>query len=105
MPLASPDDDPGRAGVTLVLIARTPAHGIARFQEYEAQVLPLLAEHGGVLQRRLRDADGTTEVHLIRFPSEAHFARYRADPRRTAHAPLMAASGAQTELLRMHDVS
>jgi uncharacterized protein (DUF1330 family) len=91
--------------VTFVLIVRIPAHGITAFQEYEARVLPLLAEHGGVLQRRLRDDSGATEIHLIRFPSVAHFDRYRADPGRAAHAHLMVASQAETELLRMRDVS
>ena len=98
--MTATDDGPVR-----VLIARIPAAGVAAFTAYEAQVLPLLAEHGGVLQRRLRSDDGQTEIHLVWFPSDAHFDRYRADPRRTRHAHLMAESGASLERLRLRDVS
>lgn len=92
-------------GLLLGLIARIPPDGIATFNAYEAQVLPLLADHGGVLQRRLRTDDGQTEIHLVWFPSEAAFAAFREDPRRTQHAALMTQAGAATELLRLRDVT
>jgi hypothetical protein len=38
----------------LVLLARIPPEGISTLAAYEDHVLPLLAERGGVLQRRLR---------------------------------------------------
>ncbi len=87
-----------------VVIARVPAGGVADFQRYEAAVLPRLAEHGGRLERRLRSEDGTTEVHLVSFADAAAFAAFRADPVRVAAAPLLAASGAQTELVPAIDV-
>ena len=87
-----------------MLIARIPPACVADFQAYEDAVLPLLAAHGGVLQRRLRSDDATTEVHLVWFPSEAAFDRFRTDPERARHGPLMARSGAATELLRLADV-
>lgn len=90
--------------LTLALIARIPKAGIASFNAYENQVLPLLTDHGGVLQRRLRTGDGTVEIHLVGFPSEAAFDAFRQDPRRAAYAPLMADSGAVAELLRVCDV-
>lgn len=90
-------------GLLLGLIARVPPDGIAAFNAYEAQVLPLLSDHGGVLQRRLRTEDGSAEIHLVWFPSEAAFAAFRNDPRRNKHAALMTESGATTELLRLHD--
>ncbi len=93
------------AAVLLALIVRIPMEGVDAFRDYEDRVLPLLADHDGVLQRRLRTGDGTTEIHLVRFPSEAAFDRFRLDPRRTEHAPLMVASGAATELLRVADVA
>ena len=52
---------------TLVLIARVPVEGVASFQEYESAVLPLLSEFGGLLERRLRNSDGTVEVHIVSF--------------------------------------
>jgi len=95
-----PNDD-----VTLCAIFRVKLEGLAAFRAYEAAVLPLLRNHDGELERRLRSGDGTTEVHLIRFPSSAAFARYRADPGRAALAHLFVASGAVAEVLTVADVS
>jgi hypothetical protein len=67
-------------------------------------VLPLLADHGGRLDRRLRSADGTVEVHMIEFASADGLAAYGADPRRAQHADRLAASGAELELLEVKDV-
>jgi hypothetical protein len=86
------------------LIVRVPPTGVAAFQAYEDAVLPLLAEHGGTLERRLRGADATVEVHLVRFRSDADFDAYRADTRRAALAGLLAESGAISELLMLTDV-
>jgi hypothetical protein len=91
--------------VTFVLIARIPPEGISTFTTYEDHVLPLLAEHGGVLQRRLRAADGTVEIHVLWFPSVAALARFRKDPRRVQHAPKLTDSGASIELLQLEDVT
>jgi antibiotic biosynthesis monooxygenase (ABM) superfamily enzyme len=90
--------------VTVVLIARIPAEGIADFRAYEAAVLPLLPEYNGRLERRLRNQDGTVEMH-ISFASEADFQNYRNDPRRTAQASLLKKSSAMLERLAMTNVS
>lgn len=90
---------PAQVGQRYCLIARVPAAGIDAFARYEAAVLPLLAEHGAALERRMRTADGTTEIHIVRFPDEAALAAYRADPRRAAAQPELVASGAAIELL------
>ena len=66
-------------------------------------MLPLLPGHGGRLTRRLRSADHLVEVHLVEFHSAEAFAAYRDDPRRTAHAELLRASGAKTELFELYD--
>lgn len=92
------------ARATYVVLARIPPGGVQAFQSYEANVLPLLAEHGGLLERRLRGADGLVEVHLVSFPSTTSFAAYRDDPRRGAHQHLLAQSGASIELLSVDDV-
>jgi uncharacterized protein (DUF1330 family) len=91
------------AGVTLCAIFRIPAIGVATFQTYERAVLPLLADHGGTLQRRLRTDDGTTEVHVIRFPSASEVEAFRVDPRRQAQEGLFDASGAVAEVLTVVD--
>ncbi len=88
----------------MVSVARVPVEGVADFQLYEERVLPLLAEYGGRLERRLRSADGTAEVHVVAFPSWREFAAYIEDPRRAEHAPLLARSRATVEVLEVEDV-
>ncbi|HRD76843.1 MAG TPA: hypothetical protein PK264_13060 [Hyphomicrobiaceae bacterium] len=97
--------EPARKRLTFVLIARIPLEGIGAFQAYESAVLPVLAEHGARLERRLRSETGTIELHIVSFASEAAFEAYRADPRRTALAPDLARSNAQLELLPLEDVT
>jgi hypothetical protein len=90
--------------VTFVVVARIPAAGIEDFQAYENAVLPLLPEHNGRLERRLRNADGTVEIHVITFASAADHQNYRSDPRRTAHARLLERSSAKFEFFSMSSV-
>ena len=91
--------------VTFVLIVRIPTEGIEDFRAYEEAVLPLLPEFNGHLERRLRSPDGTVEMHIISFASDADFQNYRNDPRRTAQAWLLDKSSAKLELLPMANVS
>jgi hypothetical protein len=91
--------------VTFVLIARIPIEGIENFRAYEDAVLPLLPEYNGRLERRLRNPDGTIEMHVIGFASNADFQNYRNDPRRVALARLLEKSSAKLELLPMANVS
>jgi hypothetical protein len=91
--------------VTFVLIARIPAEGIGDFRAYEDAVLPLLPEFNGRLERRLRNPDGTVEVHIISFASDADFQNYRNDPRRTAQTWLLEKSSAKLELVPIANVS
>ncbi|TQK44129.1 hypothetical protein FBY35_5614 [Streptomyces sp. SLBN-118] len=90
--------------VTYLMLARLPEGGLADFDAYESAVLPLLAEYGGHLQRRLRTLDDRVEAHLVTFPNSEDLAAYRADPRRSAAAPLLESSGAVVELLAVRDV-
>ena len=91
--------------VTFVLTVRIPLEGIEDFRAYEDAVLPLLPEFNGRLERRLRNPDGTREVHIVSFASEADFQNFRNDPRRAAQAWLLERSAAKSELLAMADVS
>ena len=95
---------PDGPGIGLLVIARIPPEGVAAFQQYEAQVLALLAAHGGVLQRRLRSADQQTEAHVVWFPTAASFDEFRRDPRRRESAALLERSGARIEVLHLADV-
>ncbi|HWE13051.1 MAG TPA: hypothetical protein VG365_06045 [Solirubrobacteraceae bacterium] len=67
-------------------------------------MLPLLSDHGGRLERRLRSRDGQTEVHLVSFRSAERFTEYREDPRRAEHASWIERSGARVELYELSDV-
>lgn len=90
--------------LTVVLIARIPLDGVEAFQAYEDQVLPLLKEYGGRLERRMRNEPGTVELHIVSFPSNAALQKYRGDPRRTAAAHLLETSAAKVERLSLRDV-
>ena len=91
--------------VTLVVIFRIPAQGVEDFRAYEEAVLPLLPEFNGRLERRLRNADGTVEMHIVSYASEADRENYRNDPRRAAQAWLLEKSCAKVESFPMAKVS
>ena len=91
--------------LTFALIVRIPAEGIEDFQAYEDAVLPLLPEFNGRLERRLRNPDGTVEVHIVSFASDADFQNYRNDPRRRALSRLLEKSSAKVEFFPMANVS
>jgi len=91
--------------VTYVVMIRIPAEGIDDFRAYEDVVLPLLPEFNGRLERRLRNPDGTVEMHIISFASDADRQNYLNDPRRKAQAWLLERSCAKSESLRMVNVS
>lgn len=90
--------------VTFVMVVRIPVDGVERFREYEAHVLPLLAEHGGRLERRLHSREGRVEVHVVTFPSTGAFVAYRDDPRRAEWRALLVESGAEQEIFELFDV-
>ena len=93
------------AALTFVVVARIPPSGVAAFQAYEDAVLPPLKDFGGQLERRLRNSDGTLEVHIVSFPSKASFQNYRNDSRRVAQASLLENASAKLELFPMTNVS
>jgi hypothetical protein len=103
-PLGTPVTASQTDRVTSVLIARIPPEGIEDFRAYEDAVLPLLPEFNGRLERRLRNSDGTVEMHIVSFASEADRQNYRNDPRRKAQAWRLEKSSAKLELLPMTTV-
>lgn len=88
----------------IVMVARIPSAGVATFQLFERGVLPLMSDHGGRLERRLRSTGGRAEIHIVRFSSRAGFDAYRADPRRVDHLRLLEESGANQEVFEAEDV-
>ena len=90
--------------LTMALVARIPATGVADFQAYEDAVLQFLGRHGGVLERRLRTVDGEVEIHVVSFPDAEALAAYRADPERAEFGPLLTQSGAEMAIYEVIDV-
>jgi uncharacterized protein (DUF1330 family) len=92
---------------SFVLIAEVDVAAIAAFDHYESAVLPLLAKHGGVLERRLRhvrDDGGWLEVHVVSFPSREALDAYRGDPERSRAQELIAGAHFKTTLVDVNDV-
>lgn len=67
------------------------------FYEFEDHVIPLMEEHKGVLEYRIRPTAesfiGTTEqrpheVHLVSFPTEKDLSNYKNDKRRLKYTYL-----------------
>jgi hypothetical protein len=90
--------------VIVVMVADIPSGGEARFQAYEAAVLPLLARHGGRLERRLRTGDALTEVHIVSFESQLGFEAYVADEERQSSRGLLDGVDITQRVLHMDDV-
>ena len=57
---------------------------LGAFERYEAEVLGLVPRHGGRVELRVRALDRRTETHLLYFPEEEAFDRFRSDPARLA---------------------
>lgn len=77
------------------LVAATiPSNGLDAFDEYEAAVLPLLGDHDGRLEWRVRSPDRMLEVHLVSFPDSTALASFFDDQRRLVHRSLLESSGA-----------
>ncbi len=90
--------------LTWVQIVRLPDDGVTGFQEYEAAVIPLLADHGGRFDARFRGDEGRVEVHVVSFDTREGMEAFMVDERRQALRPRLLASGAQTELLEVTPV-
>lgn len=90
--------------LTFVVVADMQPGARAAFEQYESLVLPLLARHGGRLERRLRTADALTEVHIVSFRSQDGYESYLADEERASHRWLLDGVRVEQRLLRVVDV-
>ena len=88
----------------IVVVADVPIGAEAGFQAYESAVLPLLARHGGRLERRVRTADARTEVHLVSFATQQGHESYLADAERRSHGHLLDGLGVAQRVLLVEDV-
>ena len=90
--------------LTFVMIADLPPDAAPVFQRYEDGVLPLLARHGGRLERRLRTDDAACEVHVVSFEDEAGYTSYLEDEERQAHRRMLEGVDVVQRLLQVTDV-
>lgn len=90
--------------VTIAVVVDVPGDALDAFRRYESLVLPLLHRYGGDLVRRLRDATGTVEIHVLAFPDEPSFGAYLADPERARHRHALAGFDLTQRVVRMSDV-
>lgn len=88
---------------TLALVVDLAADAVEPFDAYERRVLPLLQRHGGRLDRRLRTADGRTEIHLLSFADRAGYDAYLADPDRAGAGRLLDGLDVRRRLLEVDD--
>jgi uncharacterized protein (DUF1330 family) len=75
-----------------------PGHE-AEFERFESAAASIMQRHGGRIERRIGFASNANpeqphEVHILEFPDEASFARYRAD------ADLQALADLRTRAIR-----
>lgn len=90
--------------LTFVMVADIPPGAESAFQRYESLVLPLLARHGGELERRLRTDDSLNEVHIVSFESQDGYESYIADEERQSHRAVLGAADVVQRLLQVRDV-
>jgi uncharacterized protein (DUF1330 family) len=93
-------------GVTLVVSLHAHPGQETALREYEARATAILLDHGGRLEKVIRTTASSNaevpvpyEVHIVWFPSDAHLASYRDDPRLAALATLRGQAIASTAVL------
>jgi uncharacterized protein (DUF1330 family) len=73
----------------------------AEFEQFEASAEKIMRRYGGSIERRIgfptnANADHPHELHIVAFPDQQAFERYRADPDLQALAQLRAQAIRQT---------
>ena len=84
---------PREGDVTLVVLISVHPHRRAEFERFEARAAQIMSRHGGRVERRISlschgDPSGPDEVHIVAFPDQESFERYRGDPELLALADL-----------------
>ncbi len=90
----------------LVAILTIRRETLDAFRSYEHTAARIMARHGGVIERVVvvDDAGPTLrELHIVRFPTDAAVATYRADPELIALAPRRAEVIEATEIWQAAD--
>jgi uncharacterized protein (DUF1330 family) len=72
------------------------------FERYEEHAFRIMKRYGGKLEHRVRcgQVEAPDEVHVVSFPDEEAFERYRVDPELAALRELRTACISETTLWR-----
>ena len=86
----------------IVLLSVHPGHEF-EFEQFESAAALIMQRYGGKLERRLgrtpqSDSSQPDEVHIITFPDQEAFQRYRADTDLASLANLRASAIRQTTI-------
>lgn len=91
----------------LVIVATLTVRvlALAEFREFERQAARVMARYGGVIERTVFAAvegspDLAREIHVVTFPNQAAFERYRSDPELAAFAPARERAVVETEVVQ-----
>lgn len=96
-------EEPGEEVLLVAIVEMAPGHAGAG-QQYEDAVLGWLGRHGGSVERRLRTADGGTEVQVLRFATRAGLEAAVRDPDRLAYRERLGDAVPTTRVLEVGDV-
>jgi hypothetical protein len=91
--------------VIFTFVARVPHHGVDDFLNYERQIIPVVLEHGGRIEQRLRSVDERVEIKIVRFPSRDAYEALVRDYRCLAAQPLLDNSQATVEVFAVTEVA
>ena len=107
------DGQSGRSGITLVALLYLHPGSDDAFGRFESAASRIMARYGGRIERRIRiaptersaDERSPDEIHVVRFPDEASFASYRADPELRGLGELRASAIRETVIWRGDDAA
>lgn len=93
----------------VVALFVNPGHE-AEFEQFESAAAMIMRRHGGAVERRIRcmphvGDNPPHEVHIVVFPDEQSFERYRNDPDLRTLADLRTRAIRQTMIWRGADVA
>jgi uncharacterized protein (DUF1330 family) len=96
--------------LTLVVALYIQAGREAEFEQFESQAASIMKRYGGAIERRIGCAviagdENPHEVHVVTFPDEQSFERYRDDADLSALAELRNRAIRKTTIWRGQDLA
>lgn len=87
----------------VALVEMASGHTVAG-RRYEDAVLAMLDRFGGRVERRMRTADGSSEVQILAFEARAGFEAVLEDPQRLSLRAALGDAAPTTRVLEVFDV-